>query len=269
MSEPYDAVFYLGHGWDDLTGPDSEQTRELKETLEARKEWVPLVGNLDDERLVATFPGTRCLLPINWLAMPERKFEYVLIRTEPGESFPEHVHGYGDEIYLVLSGQGTVFLDGVGARGRRRRHLPHPARHAARLHASPDSETTFDLFVVNARACRRAPLALLGGRADRGRRAGRRRSGARVAMTQSGASRRRRPRRRRAPPADPQRRDPARPRLQQDDIAAQLQVSITPVREALRQLAAEGLVVSEPHKGVTVPLLDIDGREGRLHRRAG
>ena len=47
-------------------------------------------------------------------------------------------------------------------------------------------------------------------------------------------------------------------RIQQEDIAAQLQVSITPVREALRQLAAEGFVVGEPHKGVTVPLLDIE-----------
>lgn len=150
MSAPYDTNFYRGHGWDNLSGPDSEQTKQLTETLRARKDWVSMVGNLYDERLVATFPGTRCLLPINWIAMPERKFEYVLIRTEPGESFPEHVHGYGDEIYLVLSGEGTVYLDGVA----------HPARASDIFHiapgtphgftASPDSETTFDLFVVNA-----------------------------------------------------------------------------------------------------------------------
>ena len=45
-------------------------------------------------------------------------------------------------------------------------------------------------------------------------------------------------------------------RIQQDDVAAQFQVSITPVREALRELEAEGLVVGEPHRGVTVPLVD-------------
>jgi DNA-binding GntR family transcriptional regulator len=41
-------------------------------------------------------------------------------------------------------------------------------------------------------------------------------------------------------------------RLQQDELAQQLGVSSTPVREALRRLEAEGLVIRVPHKGVTV-----------------
>lgn len=47
-------------------------------------------------------------------------------------------------------------------------------------------------------------------------------------------------------------------RLQQDEVAARFQVSITPVREALRQLEVDGLVISEPHRGVIVRPLDMD-----------
>lgn len=47
-------------------------------------------------------------------------------------------------------------------------------------------------------------------------------------------------------------------RIQLDDIASRFEVSITPVREALRQLEAERLLVSEPHRGVTVPLVDTE-----------
>ena len=150
MSRPYDESFYRGHGWDNVTGPDAERTRELTDTLEARKEWLPLVGKLGEARLVAEFPGSQCLLPINWLAIPERKFEYVLIRTEPGHSFPEHVHGYGDEIYLILGGEGTVFLDGkeYEARASDIFHIPPGTPHGYK--ASEASDTTFDLFVVSA-----------------------------------------------------------------------------------------------------------------------
>jgi DNA-binding GntR family transcriptional regulator len=47
-------------------------------------------------------------------------------------------------------------------------------------------------------------------------------------------------------------------RLPQDELARQFGASITPVREALSQLAAEGLVVAERHRGVRVAGVDLE-----------
>ena len=47
-------------------------------------------------------------------------------------------------------------------------------------------------------------------------------------------------------------------RMRQDDLARQFSASITPVREALRLLEAEGLLVSEPHRGARVAGVRLD-----------
>lgn len=49
--------------------------------------------------------------------------------------------------------------------------------------------------------------------------------------------------------------------LRQEDLAAELGVSRMPVREALRQLAAEGLLILYPHKGAVVTELSADELE--------
>jgi DNA-binding GntR family transcriptional regulator len=47
-------------------------------------------------------------------------------------------------------------------------------------------------------------------------------------------------------------------RLRQDEVAEWFSASITPVREALRILDAEGIVTSEAHRGVRVAGVDLD-----------
>ena len=45
-------------------------------------------------------------------------------------------------------------------------------------------------------------------------------------------------------------------RILEDEIAGQLSISRTPVREGLRRLEDEGILVHEPHRGMTVVKLD-------------
>ena len=50
-------------------------------------------------------------------------------------------------------------------------------------------------------------------------------------------------------------------RLLQAELAKQLNISVTPVREALSRLKEEGLIESVPHRGTTVAKLNIEQAE--------
>lgn len=56
-------------------------------------------------------------------------------------------------------------------------------------------------------------------------------------------------------------------RLKQQDIADQLKISITPVREALKLLAAEGYVVVDSYRGATVAHFDLEASQEVLDLR--
>ena len=62
-------------------------------------------------------------------------------------------------------------------------------------------------------------------------------------------------------------RYPSGTQLKQQDIAAELGVSVTPVREALHVLVAEGYVQSISHKGLIVPFHTLDRARETLDLR--
>ena len=61
--------------------------------------------------------------------------------------------------------------------------------------------------------------------------------------------------------------EPSEP-LRQRDLADRFGVSQTPVREALRRLESEGLVVNDPHRGATVAGSRSGGQEDNIQIRA-
>lgn len=62
-------------------------------------------------------------------------------------------------------------------------------------------------------------------------------------------------------------RFPRGARLKQQEIATMLQTSITPVREALKLLAAEGYVIGDSYRGATVAPFDITASNEMLSLR--
>jgi len=144
--------FFHGHGFDRITGPEAGLVADFREDLARRRAELPLTGNLYEPRVRADFPGSECLLPVNWLLLPERRFDYVLLRAQPGESFPRHRHGYGEELYVVVAGEGTVFIGDEAHPARRHDvfHIPAGILHG--YAASPDTTETFDILCINAPA---------------------------------------------------------------------------------------------------------------------
>lgn len=142
--------FFTGRGFSKLKGPESGLVRKFWEDLDERRdaEFHP-AGNLNKSVITADFPGCPTELPVNWLLLPDRQMDYCLIKVSPGSGFPEHVHGYGDELYLVISGNGCVRLDGqlYEAGPMDIFHIRPGVAHE--LFNPGDSGATLEIFAVN------------------------------------------------------------------------------------------------------------------------
>ena len=149
MTIPHDRDFYDAHGFDRLTGDGAPAVRALDEHLAQLRDGVSLKAHVYDEAVRADFPGSTCALPLNLLLWPERRMDWVLLRGQPGAGFPTHVHGYGDELYLVVAGHGLVTVAGTEHEAGPLDvfHIPAGSPHGFRV--APDAEATFDVFAVN------------------------------------------------------------------------------------------------------------------------
>jgi mannose-6-phosphate isomerase-like protein (cupin superfamily) len=104
------SVFYDGQGFSNIGGPDLQRALDVDDWLQNVKSDVSLVGNIFEPVLTADFPGCPTGMAMNYLALPDRRLEHVLIRVTPGHMVPRHFHAYGDEAYLVVRGRGQVEL---------------------------------------------------------------------------------------------------------------------------------------------------------------
>ena len=133
--------FYRGEGFSHLTGPDASRVHEVTASRRAVRDRTPLKGNLFSPVVTAEFPGAPAGLPVNWLLFPDRGFDYCLIRMQPGAEWPLHVHGYGEEVYVVISGAGNVTLEDTEYHAEQWDvfHIPAGTRHSMR-NSEPNSE---------------------------------------------------------------------------------------------------------------------------------
>ena len=143
--------FYRNQGFSKLGGLEAEKTRAAADALRRAREGVPLNGNLFKPVVTADFPGAPTWLPVNWLLFPDRKFDYCLINLKPGCDWPLHLHGYGEEIYLVISGHGRVTLGDRDYEATQHDvfHIPPGTPHTM-VNTSEDQDLC--IFAVNAPA---------------------------------------------------------------------------------------------------------------------
>lgn len=148
---PKGREFYQGSGFSNVQGRGADAVRSAAAHLQEAKSQVALKGNLFEPVVTADFPGAPTWLPVNWLVFPDRKLDYCLIKMQPGTDWPLHVHGYGEEVYVIIAGEGEVTLGDqtYGATRHDVFHIPAGTPHA--MVNRSDSEE-FCILAINAPA---------------------------------------------------------------------------------------------------------------------
>ena len=149
MADGRDRSFYDGKGFDRITGEAADRGSALWRMLEEARSAEKRHGNLYEPAARADFPQNPCYLPINLMAWPERTMDFVMLRGEPGGTFPPHTHGYGDEIYVIIAGRGTVVIDSEEFEAKVHDVFWIPAGTPHTYCVLDDAEEPFDILAVN------------------------------------------------------------------------------------------------------------------------
>lgn len=139
-------------GFDVLDGPGAAAADSFRAEVRKRQAEAPLTGSLDKPCITAHYPGSQCHTLINLFLRPERRFEFLFLKTEPGHGFPLHTHGYGDELYLVISGEICAEFAGASALLRARDLLFIPAGVEHGFWVPTGANVPAEIFCVNAPA---------------------------------------------------------------------------------------------------------------------
>ncbi len=97
--------------WKYLDGDEVARVYENVEFPDSGSNESHCKGNLNEPRIKVDFPGYPLTSPIDWTKFPTVRLSAGMHRIAPGYGFPVHMHESGDELYLVLSGHGTIMID--------------------------------------------------------------------------------------------------------------------------------------------------------------
>jgi len=99
-------------GWRAITGPAAASIQAEVDRLEDPDRQTVFIGNLLRDRAFSVhWAGVEGHSPINFVAIPDRHLEYMLMVVHPGGEFAEHAGNMSDEVCTVISGRGQIKLE--------------------------------------------------------------------------------------------------------------------------------------------------------------
>lgn len=85
-----------------------KENRKLRETVNN----IVVKGDIYNPEATIYWKGSESHIPSNFLEYAGAKMEYYYFIMEPGQKVVNHVHPFGDELYLCLGGEGIFQLNG-------------------------------------------------------------------------------------------------------------------------------------------------------------
>ena len=99
------------NGYKYLDGKNNDAISKESKNLKNNVKDLVLSGNIYEPLAHANWEGAKTHIPINFVKYPGIKIESFYWEMEPGIKGTKHIHPIADELYLILEGQGQLYLE--------------------------------------------------------------------------------------------------------------------------------------------------------------